>query len=137
MTLAEFDRLPANERDLWVVDWEFAQATCPDCGNSIEKCSDPSRVWYPYRRICYASMERESSEALYKALHKDAEYHDGTFTQWSGVRSPDFPIHIDEGSKIGVADRDLTPWDEFTTKRDASPLEPPVGGSVEGDSEHH
>jgi hypothetical protein len=112
------------ERDLRLEEHAREQLTCGTCGNSVVDCADPDKVWYPYRRVCYATMERESSEARYKALHKDAEFHDGTFSHWSGKRTAETPVQMDEGVTIGVADRDLTPWDEFTTKRDASPTPP-------------
>lgn len=106
---------------------------CKSCGNSIADCSDPERVWYPYRRVCYATMERESSQALYADLHDKAQFHNGAFTEWSSKRSRKFPVRFDEGVQIGVAAENLTPWDEFTTKADASPLPPsdaPAGTEI-------
>jgi len=79
-------------------------------------------VWYPYRRICYATMAREAAQASYRRLHKDLEWHDGTFTRWAKEPSAEFAYHIDAGVHIGVSRTDLAPWDKFTTERDASPL---------------
>jgi hypothetical protein len=75
-------------------------------------------------------MERAGAEALYADLHEKAPYHDGTFANWSDKRTRGFPFKYDEGVTIGVADHDLSPWDEFTTNRDASPLPPESGGDA-------
>lgn len=64
--------------------------------------------------------------AAYEAVHKDAPWHDGTFKSWAKERSAQYPFHFNHGVSISVADRDLTPWDEFTTKEDASPV--PIEG---------
>lgn len=125
MSLAEFDRLPEVERDLWVADWEREQATCRDCGNPREQCSDHKRPWYSYRRVCYATMEREAAQAAYEALHEKQPWHDGTFTSWAKERSASHPYRYDAGVSIGATETDLTPWDLFTTKADASPVQPP------------
>ena len=70
-------------------------------------------------------MEREAAAAAVASLRgEDANYHDGTFTSWAKERSASHPYPAGAGEAIGVADRDLTPWDEFTTKRDASPVPP-------------
>lgn len=69
-------------------------------------------------------MEREAAEAAYSALHgKDAAYHDGTFTDWAKTRSASHPYAAQSGMSIGVADRNLAPWDAFTTQVNASPVE--------------
>ena len=92
-------------------------------------CSNPNRTLYPFRRICYATMEREAAEAAYQALHGEkAGWHDGTFTSWAAERSPSHPYPAMAGVSIGVAATDLTPWDRFTTQRDASPVPPSVSG---------
>lgn len=123
LTLAQFDRLPADERALRIERWNVKRATCPDCGNPIAECSDPDILWYPYRRVCYATMNREGAGDAYAALHgEDAAYHDGTFTDWGKVRSADHPYSAMAGVSIGVAKTDLAPWDDFTTNRDASPV---------------
>lgn len=67
-------------------------------------------------------MEREAAKEAYDELHKEAQYHDGTFQRWSKVRSHQHPYRYDAGVTIGAAETDLTPWDRFTTERDASPL---------------
>ena len=125
MTLAQFDRLPEAERDLWIARWQVKRMQCPDCGRPLDECSDPDRAFYPYRRICFASMERAAAEEALTALRgSEARYHDGTFTRWSKTRSSEFPYPSGAGESIGVADTDLAPWDEFTTKLDASPVPP-------------
>ncbi len=91
----------------------------------MEECSDPDRTWYPYRRVCFATMEREAAQAAYESLHGEhAGWHDGTFTSWVGVRSAEYPYSATSGVAIGVAPRDLSPHDDFTTDRDASPFPP-------------
>lgn len=90
----------------------------------MDECSDPDRVWYPYRRVCYASMERAGAEAAYEARHEKRPYHDGSFTRWGEKRSREFPYRYNEGVTVGAAEVDLTPWDEFTTKTKASPVPP-------------
>jgi predicted amidophosphoribosyltransferase len=98
---------------------------CPDCGNPIDVCSDPERApRYPYRRICYSSMEREAAQAAYEAKHEKAPWHDGTFESWAGEQSPEHPYHFRHGVTVGVADRNVAPWDKFTTKAKASPIAP-------------
>lgn len=69
-------------------------------------------------------MEREAAQAAYDALHKDMEWHDGSFQSWAKERSASHPYHFRYGVKIGVAAADLTPYDAFTTEIDASPIPP-------------
>lgn len=96
-------------------------------------CTDHKRRLYPYRAVCYASMEREAAAAMYAELHKAEPYHDGTFTNWSKNRSLEHPYHFNEGVRIRVAERDLAPHDAFTTQADASPVIPdPSGGDLNG-----
>lgn len=135
MTLAEFDRLPDDERDLWIVDWQTRRFECSDCGRPIDECSDPERKFYPFRRICYATMEREAAAAALAALRDEAHFHDGTFTSWAKERSDSHPYPSGAGESIGVADADLAPWDEFTTKRDASPVPPSVDEQAPGEQD--
>lgn len=120
--MGQFDRLPSAERDYWITRWEMQRLTCPDCGNPLKECSDPERAWYPYRRICYATMELKAAEAAYGALHENLGYHDGTFTSWAKDRGDEHPYAANSGVAIGVAKRDVAPHDKFTTERDASPL---------------
>ena len=127
MSTRAFYALSDEERDYWIADWEIRRMECPDCGNPIDECSDPKRLWYPFRRICYATMEREAALAAYNELHgEDAAYHNGTFTSWSKTRSSSHPYGAGDGVSIGVAQMDVNPWDKFTTERDASPLPPSV-----------
>lgn len=102
------------------------RATCKHCGNRIEDCSDPTKAWYPFRVVCYATMEAEAARQAYEGLHNEQPYHDGTFTDWSAKRSRSHPYHALEAVSVHVSPFDLTPWDEFTTKVAASP-HPPKG----------
>lgn len=67
-------------------------------------------------------MERAATNSAYAKLHEKAPYHDGTFRSWAKEWSPKHPYHYNDGVSIGVADRDLTPHDAFTTEADASPV---------------
>jgi hypothetical protein len=67
-------------------------------------------------------MERAAANSAYAKLHEKAPYHDGSFQSWAKDWSTSHPYHYNDGVSIGVADHDLTPWDAFTTERDASPL---------------
>ena len=79
-------------------------------------------------------MEREAAAAAVASLRgEDANYHDGTFTSWAKERSASHPYPAGAGEAIGVADRDLTPWDEFTTKLDASPIPPSTSEGEDSD----
>ncbi|MDF9716032.1 hypothetical protein [Nocardioides sp. ChNu-99] len=71
--------------------------------------------WFAQRTICYATREREATEALYAQLHKDAPYHDGTEESWAKDRSPDHPFHYSDGVTIWIADEDVNPDDRFLT----------------------
>lgn len=94
---------------------------CKDCSRPAEECSDAERRFYPFRSVCYATMEREAAAAAYAALHEDEPYHDGSFTSWAEKRSRTHPYHALEGVKFGVADADLSPEDKFTTDPHARP----------------
>ena len=76
-------------------------------------------------------MERVAAARQYERLHEDAPWHDGTFTSWRKEPSASHPYRADDGVTIWVASVDLNPDDEFTTKRDASPVKggDDVGGS--------
>lgn len=76
-------------------------------------------------------MEREAAVEAYQDLHKDRPYHDGTFQSWSADRSRSHPYSAGAGVSFGVADRDLTPWDKFTTDEHASPVESEAGDQEE------
>jgi hypothetical protein len=104
--------------------WRKKRETCPDCGNPVEECADHERDWYGFRRVCYATAARAAAQALYDDLHKDRPFHDGSFTSWSKTRSKAHPFHHNDGVTIGSAAEDINPWDEFTTKVDASPVPP-------------
>jgi len=124
LTLVEFDALGETERSLWIEEWRREQAECPDCGRPREQCSDSQQTWYPYRQICYATMARTAAKEQYDALHERAIYHDGSFTSWKSEQTRSHPYRFDAGVNVGVATEDPTPWDKFTTEREASPVRP-------------
>lgn len=136
MSLRQFDHLDQLERGLWVEDWRQQQAQCPDCGNPRSECSDPGKNWYPFRTICYATMEREAAQATYAELHEYHKFHDGTFTSWSPKRTELFPYQFDSGVRISVTGEDLTPWDLFTRDTDANPVHPSRRDPDLEDDEH-
>lgn len=119
--------MPESERSYWIADWQITRDQCPDCGRPVEECSDPERRWFPFRRVCYVTMERKAALHAYEALHEAAPFHDGRFSDWAKKRGPDHPYHATEGVSIGASDRDLAPHDEFTTDEFAAP-EPRDGG---------
>lgn len=121
LTLGQFDRLPADERDYWQALHAQESVECKNCGRSRSECSDHERPFYPFRTVCYATMEREAAGAMYGELHKEEPYHDGSFASWAKERSSSHPYHFGEGVSIGVADVDLSPDDKFTTEVDARP----------------
>lgn len=69
-------------------------------------------------------MARTAAQDDYAGLHEKLQWHDGTFTAWASKRTPAYPFHRDAGVSIHVAEHDLTPWDDFTTDPDASPVRP-------------
>ena len=78
--------------------------------------------------------------ALADLRGENAAWHDGTFTNWSKSRTNSrgdvtHPYPAGAGEAIGVADVNLTPWDKFTTERNASPVPPRPGGGDGGDAE--
>ncbi len=58
-------------------------------------------------------MERAAAEWRYDAIHEDEPYHDGTFKNFSAVRTIDTPYHYRDGVNVWVAKHDLTPDDDF------------------------
>lgn len=95
----------------------------------MEECADRERLRYPYRTVCNNTMLRLGAEWMYEKLHEDAPFHDGSFAEWSKVRSERHPYHFKDGVTVGVADEDIASWDKFTTEANASPVphEPPSG----------
>jgi hypothetical protein len=58
-------------------------------------------------------MAREAANARYDKVHKDRQYHDGTFTHWADERSDNHPFQARDGVTIWVSEHDLTPDDDF------------------------
>lgn len=58
---------------------------------------------------------------MYQELHKDQEWHDGTFTIWSDKFSKLTPWHYTDGVSIWLAPVDADPEDEFLTDKHAKP----------------
>lgn len=70
-------------------------------------------------------MARTAAKEQYDGLHAEkATYHDGSFTSWRPEQSRSHPFRYDAGVSYGVATEDPTPWDKFTTEREASPIRP-------------
>lgn len=122
MSLAGFDALAEDEQALWIAEWESERGKCKECGLPRAVCGDHTATLYPYRAVCYASMERAAAIAAYEALHEKEPYHNGTFSDWSKDRDADHPYHYRDGVTFGVAETDRAPHDRFTTDPDASPV---------------
>lgn len=58
-------------------------------------------------------MERAAADWWYGELHKDAEFHDGSFKRWSETRTKDFRYHFRDGVDIITAETDMYPDDDF------------------------
>lgn len=84
-------------------------------------CSDPERVWYPQRSICYAEAEARAADRKYTAMHQERPYHDGKFANWSERATPFTPYHYDDGVNIYVAPFDINPDDNFLNSGEAVP----------------
>jgi hypothetical protein len=69
------------------------------------------------------------------AIRADKKWHDGSFTHWSEVRDAGHPCPAGAGEIIGVASRELAPWDAFTTDLNASPIPPSESATTEGAEE--
>lgn len=73
-------------------------------------------------------MARSAAQWKYDNLHKDRGFHDGSFTNWSKTRGVIDGVHFvfahNDGVTIDVIDEDAAPWDEFTTREEASPVPP-------------
>lgn len=88
-------------------------------------------MFYPYRAICYASMETAAANARYDDIHKDEPFHDGTFENWSAKRTHAFPYHARDGVVIGASTTNLNPDDAFLkTKSDDNRGEEVGGGDT-------
>jgi hypothetical protein len=73
---------------------------CPDCGNLRSVCSDPDGLWYPQRRMCYATADREVLKRRVEQKHG----HPG---------EKDTQRHPTDGMALWVAAEDLSPDDDF------------------------
>lgn len=122
MSLAQFDALP--ERDLRVAEWKREREIHKACGFPFAVCGNPESRFHPYRRVDYAQMEQAAAQAAYADLHENEPYHDGSFKHWAKDRSSSHPYHYSDGVSIDVAEADVAPWDEFTTRKVASPVPP-------------
>lgn len=70
--------------------------------------------WFPQRTVCYATMAQAWAEHRYNEMHKDAPFHDGTFTEWGSERTRRTPFHFrDDGVTLWMASVDLSPDDDF------------------------
>lgn len=58
-------------------------------------------------------MAREAAERRYDAVHEKEPFHDGTFSSWAKEPSGRHPFRHTDGVTIWIADRDLTPDDDF------------------------
>jgi hypothetical protein len=81
-------------------------------------------------------VERETAIATMKATRgKDANFHDGTFTNWAKEWSYEHRVPAGAGETVGVALFDVNPWDEFTRNADQSPLPPESVSDAQNDEQ--
>lgn len=66
-------------------------------------------------------MELKTAQRKWDELHKELQYHDGTFTHWTASRTDATPYHYSDGVHLYVAPFDVNPDDRF--------LNPPLGMS--------
>lgn len=105
--------LSTDDRDFWIADQEIERDACPDCGGDQTVCADPDVVWYPYRKVCQATMSTMAAARRFALLHEKQPYHDGFFASWAEKASLSHPFHFDDGVRIGVALFDIDPDDDF------------------------
>ncbi len=90
---------------------------CPTCGGDPELCGDEDRVWYPHRSVCERDRAQKVAERKWRELNEPMPWHDGTGRGWQKDYSPATPYRYDDGVTISVHPTDLSPGDEFQTKR--------------------
>lgn len=73
---------------------------CPSCGNLRSECSDPDRLWYPQRDVCYATAAELQVKRRLAKKHKPVAHDD-----------PE--PHAMDGVHIWASLDDLTPDDDF------------------------
>ena len=113
-------------------------ARCSACGGPAGECEDSAKPWFPWRRVCFRTMERLAAQHAWRDLHSDRPWHDGTFTSWAEKRSPSHPYHFDDGVTVGVAPMDVSPDDDFL-RHENMPLggTSAAGGNVDEQPHEH
>jgi hypothetical protein len=101
------------DQEMHLAGWEEEQARCSQHGGPRSECADPDKPWYPHRTVCVSAMEAARANRRYDQLHKDLQYHDGTFTSWGKNPSAEHPYHFRDGVTISVTPVDLSPDDDF------------------------
>lgn len=96
-TEPEYD---VNERDNWHALAEYRDALCPQCKRLRSVCENDDQPWWPQRHVCHATAAQQNALRAFHDLHKDARPN----------REGYLPT---DGHTIWVADRDLTPTDDF------------------------
>lgn len=66
-------------------------------------------------------MELAAADAMYKQIHEDRPFHDGTFNGWSEKRTAFAPYHFEDGVHLYVAEFDVNPDDDFLKAPDVFP----------------
>lgn len=78
----------------------YVRDLCSACGNLRTVCSDPDRVWYPQRTMCYATANREVTQRRVLKRNED-------------VKQTADALHPMDGMGVWVSEDDLTPDDDF------------------------
>ncbi len=100
-------------------DWDRSREECPQCHRPAAECSDPDRVWYPQRLVCYATRETERLEREWRELHDEKTgrvFHDGTERSWSKTFGAAHPYNYDDGVRLFVTAVDLSPDDDWLSR---------------------
>jgi hypothetical protein len=120
--LDAFYALPDVE--LRIAAWHADQERCKVHGGPYSECGDDKRDWFPQRIICQPEAQLLAAKRLFDLLHKDKPYHDGKFLMWAEVPSRLTPFHYADATRFFMSPIELSPWDNWTTDRHASPDKP-------------
>lgn len=76
------------------------------------------------RDLCWPAAQLAAAQRLYDLLHRDAPFHDGTFTRWAKSPSTTYPFHYSDGVNLRLTETDERPGDDFLTNVRAQPYRP-------------
>jgi hypothetical protein len=76
-----WDDLPDEKRELLLA---YDEMVCPQCGNLVADCSDPTRDWHPRTSVCWASATREWAEGWLRKQNPDEDLPDDEMSYLAG-----------------------------------------------------